>query len=96
MSEVWFDAAPGLFEFLGHYRPPHPTTVPDHIRASPEVFHALIVAAPGPYMTRRAHILGLGVTPDHTLEPGAWQVYTADNTLIRDSRSTNTPTGSTP
>lgn len=81
---------PGLWGFLGRYQPSHPDLAPKKLRLHPGVYHRVL--AGGHYYGNSRpsnNLLGLDVTPDPTLEPGVWQVYADDDTLLRDSRSTN-------
>jgi len=90
---------PGLFDFIGRWEPPHPDTEPTRIRMSRDVYDRIRMNPPAPgsgaYPVPSFHIsiignlLGLTVDVDNRLEPGVWQVYATDGTLLRDSRSTN-------
>ena len=90
---------PGLFEFLGRWQPSDPGIVPARIRMARDVYDRVRMNAPAPgsgaYPVPSFHVgvvgnlFGVAVDVEDHLEPGVWQVYASDGTLLRDSRSTN-------
>jgi hypothetical protein len=91
---------PGLFEFVGRWRPPHPDKVPARIAMHPTAYQRIRMLPANPSAGKFAppifhigpspeNLIGMAVDIDPALEPDVWRVYAADGTLLRDSRSTN-------
>lgn len=82
------DLPPGVLDFIGRYRPPTRGMVPARLRLAPDLHHRLI-ATPGWPAYGGPLLFGLTVTVDQHLPAGVWRVLADDDTLLRDSRSTN-------